>query len=278
MIRPALLTAIVVLVHTSSVPAQQAPCFRWQQGQTLTYRVEHVTTAAETLDGKCVETTTDLSLVKRWQVLAVDAAGVATVQKIVVSMRLQTRGPSGDVLVFDSANLEQSQPQMREQLSKYIGQPLETLRVDGTGKVVEVKECKYGTASRFESDLPFVFTLPDAALAQGQRWERAYQITLDPPHGTGEKYAAVQQYACKGVAGLLATVVLTTAMKTMPESVADRVPLLQMQPEGEVVFDVQAGILRSAKLRIDKELTGYEGDKSSYRFQSRYTEEYVAGR
>jgi hypothetical protein len=278
MIRPGFLTAILALVVTSPVPAQQAPRFRWQQGQVLTYRVEHVTTASETLEGKRVETTTNLNLVKRWQVLAVDAAGVATVQKSVLSMRLQTRGPSGDVLVFDSSNLEQSQPQMREQLSKYIGQPLETLRVDATGKVVEVKECKYGSPSRFECDLPFVFTLPDEGLREGLRWERAYHVTLEPPQGTGEKYAAAQQYVCKGVSGNLATVALTTALKAMPESVADRVPLLQMQPEGEVVFDVQAGLFRSARLRIDKELTGYEGENSSYRFQSTYTEEYVDGR
>lgn len=273
------LVAILALSFVSPVPAQQPTWrFRWQPGQVLTYRVEQVTTAAETLDGKRVETTTNLSLVKRWQVLAVDAAGVATVQKTVTAMRLQTRSPGGDILVFDSAHLEQSQPQLREQLGKYINQPLETLRVDGAGKVVEVKECKHGSPSRFETDLPFVFTLPDDGPREGQKWERAYHVTLDPPQGTGEKYAAAQQYTCKSVAGAIATATLTTGFKTMPESPADRVPLLQMQPEGEVVFDVQAGLLRSARLKIDKELTGHQGEGSQYRFQSTYTEEYVGSR
>jgi len=55
--------------------------------------------------------------------------------------------------------------------------------------------------------------------------------------------------------------------------VLDRVPLLQLQPQGEIVFDLQAGRLRSATLRVDKELTGHQGEGSSYRFQSVYSEE-----
>jgi hypothetical protein len=53
--------------------------------------------------------------------------------------------------------------------------------------------------------------------------------------------------------------------------------VLQLQPEGEVVFDLQAGRLQSARLRIDKELKGHQGEGSSYKFQSAYTEKYVGG-
>ena len=61
----------------------------------------------------------------------------------------------------------------------------------------------------------------------------------------------------------------------MPDSLLDRVPLLQMQPDGEVVFDTRDGRLRRACLRIEKELKGHQGEGSCYRFQSTYTEEYL---
>src|SRR5205823_11489348 len=112
-------------------------------------------------------------------------------------------------------------------------------------------------------------------LRPGQNWERAYRITLEPPQGTGEKYEALQRYACKGVADGTATVAVTTLLQTMPESLLDRVPLLQMQPAGEVVFDTRQGRLCRASLRIEKELKGHQGAGSSYRFQSTYTEEYL---
>jgi hypothetical protein len=73
----------------------------------------------------------------------------------------------------------------------------------------------------------------------------------------------------------IATVTFTTQLKAMPESLLDRVPFLQMQPEGEVMFDTKEGRLRSAKLRIEKELVGHQGPGSSYRFRSSYSEEYL---
>jgi hypothetical protein len=278
MIRAGILATVVGLMLVPAAPAQSAGWrFRWQPGQVLTYKVEQATTATEVIEGKRAQTVSKLDVTKRWQVQGVDASGVATLQKTVTAMRLQTTAPSGEVLLFDSADPAKSNPQLREQLAPFVNQPLEVLRVDPWGRVIEVKECKHGSASRFESDLPFVLALPAEAPQPGQGWERAYHITLDPPQGTGEKFDAVQKYVCKGVTNGTATVGLTTTVKMPPESALDRVPLLQLQPEGEVVFDVPSGTLRSARLKIEKELTGHQGEGSSYRFQSTYSEEYVGG-
>ena len=51
-----------------------------------------------------------------------------------------------------------------------------------------------------------------------------------------------------------------------------------MQTEGEVVFDTGTGIVKSAKVTVDKELKNYQGEGSSYRLQSSYTEEYVGNK
>src|SRR5262249_17425055 len=101
---------------------------------------------------------------------------------------------------------------------------------------------------------------------------------LDPPQGTGEKYPAVQRYSCKSLADGVATVTLATELKSQPEALGDRVPLFQTQPEGEVVYDVAAGRMRSATLKIEKELKGHHGEGSSTRFSSLYVEQYVGDR
>ena len=259
---------------TPALPAQTpSKMFRWETGQLLTYRVEHTTSAAETVSGTKNETKTKLNLTKRWYVAAVDPAGVATIQLSLAALRLETTTPSGGILFFDSSDPEKSDPQMSGQLKKYVGDVLATLRVDGQGKVIEVKESKHGPASRFESEPPFVLVFPDAALTEGMNWSRSYKITIEPPQDTGEKYDAVQECICKSFAQGSATFALTTTLKTQPESVLDRVPLLQLQPEGEVTFDVQSGRLQSAILRVDKELTGHQGEGSSYHFVSTYKEE-----
>ena len=249
--------------------------FRWQKGQALAYQAEHVTTASETVAGTKTETTTTLRHVKLWQVLDVDASGVATLQMSLKSLRFELDSPRAK-LAFDSAEPGKSDPQLREQMGRYVGQPLAVLRIDPYGRVVEVKESRHGPATRFEAELPFTLVLPAAAPKPGQSWERNYQITLEPPQGTGEKHAATQRFVCQEVKGTTATLTFATTLKQPPEAAADQIPLFQMLPEGVVEFDTAAGCLQSATLKIEKDLTNHQGEGSSYRFRSRYVEKRVA--
>jgi hypothetical protein len=274
-------TALVSLLAltTAAPPAAAPPAparLRWEKGQVLVYKVEQTTLATDAVGEKKVETKTQLNLVKRWQVLGVDNSGVATLQLSLNSLRLETTAPGGDPILFDSANPDKSTPQMKEQMAKYVNAPLALLRVDGSGRVVEVKESKFGPPSRFENELPFVGVLPaEGPTKAGQTWERAYKITLEPPQGAGEKYDAVQKFTAKSPADGLAAVAFATTLKSPPEAAADQVPLLQMQPEGEVVYDLKAGRMRSATWAVDKEVKGHQGDDSSYHVTCKYTEQYV---
>jgi hypothetical protein len=263
----------VVLCLAAPVLAQDSSWrFHWRTGQVLPYRVEHVTTSSEVVNGNKVVTSSKLTVLKHWQVLDVDAQGVATLQLSLAAMRNEQVRPSGETLVFDSANPEKSTPELRTQLAKYVGTPLAVLRVDGFGRVLEVKQ---GPASRYESEPPFIITLPATLPAVGQSWERAYKLTLDPPLGTGEKYDAVQKFVLSKSDAGQAVMQLTTELRTLPENATDRLPLLQKLPAGEVTFDARTGRLQRARLRIDQQLQGHNGAGSSYRFQSTYTEEYA---
>lgn len=214
--------------------------------------------------------------------LEVDRAGVGTLQLSLTSMRLELTRTDGESLLFDSVAPEKSNPQMREQLGKFVGVPLAVLRIDAWGNVVEVKQSKFGSASRFESEPPFVVVLPaDGSVAS---WERSYRITLEPPQGTGEKFDAVQKYRIiddKHLPALVYKIApaleieLTTAVKALPAAAADQVPLLQYQPSGKVTFDALHGRLQRAEIRIDKELKGHQGEGTSYHLTSTYKEELV---
>jgi hypothetical protein len=271
--------ALAVLV-AASAQAQAPARLRWQAGQVLVYRAEHSTYASETVaDGKS-ETKSRLVVTKRWQVLAVGPDGVATLQFSLSSLLSEITRPDGEVLRFDSADPAKSTPALAEQCKQYVGMPLAVIRVDGQGKVLEVKEARpgFGSPAKYENDPPFKVWLPAAALAPGVTWERPYQLTLEPPIGTGEKYDAVQRFTCKGVQNGLATFGMTTEVKAPPAAVADQVPVWQNQPDGEVVFDLNAGRLHSAVLQISKEAKGQQGENSSALFRSTYKEEYVGDR
>lgn len=270
------MAAPVVLLTVALGGVRADDRMHWQQGQVLVYRAEHDIQVTEIVGSDKSTSKSRLSVTKRWQVTAVDSAGIATVQLSLLRLRNEITRPDGEVVVFDSADPKNAET--KEQLARYVGPTLAVLRVDPWGRVAEVKESKFGPASRFESDLPFVAMLPAGSMKLGAVWDRAYQITLEPPQGTGEKYAAVQHYRCTGLAGGLATISLATELKSPPEAAADKVPLLQSQPAGEVVFDLRAGRLQSATLKADQEVKGHQGEGSSYRFQSTYSEQYVGER
>src|SRR5262249_24255256 len=103
--------------------------------------------------------------------------------------------------------------------------------------------------------------------------------TLSPPLGTGEKYDAVQRYSLAqgGEAGT-AVVRAETEVKSPPKVAADGIPLWQLLPEGELVYELKAGRLLKATLKTDKELKDHQGRGSSYGFQSRCKLEYAGAR
>lgn len=263
---------VVGLLVASPCLAQDAGLrFRWQLGQVLDYRVEHNTTVSEVVSATKIDIASKLTVVKRWEVNAVDAQGVATLRLLLIAMRHEQTRPNGETFLFDSANLDKSTPELREQMSKFIGQTLAVLRVDSLGRVVEVKQ---GSASKYDAEPPFVLLLPPQAMSAGQAWQRLYNVTLEPPLGTGEKFSASQRYDLVKAANGVATIRLTTTIKSLPDN-ADQIPLLQKLPEGEILFNVAAGRLETVNLRIDKHLDNHQGEGSSYRFVSTYTERYI---
>jgi hypothetical protein len=270
MLTRCLLSLVLILSAASSAFAQGAWQFRWQKGQTLTYKVKHVTSVVEVVGNTKSATQSSLDLVNRWQVDEVDANGVATMTLTLVAMRNEQKRANGETLLFDSKDLDKSTPELREQMNKYIGQTVAVLLVDSVGRVQKVKQ---GSASALEAEPPFVVVLPEGKPAVGQAWQRTYNIVLDPPFGTGEKYQAQQSYECRKIEAGKASLTLATEFKALPDNARERLPLLQKDLKGDIVFDVQAGRLIWARLTTDKTVENHQGKGSSYHFKSEIVRE-----
>jgi hypothetical protein len=271
MIRTGMFAVFIVALPLSPAAAQAPWQFNWKAGQALHYRVNHTTSIKEVVEGVKVETQSKLELVKRWQVAEIDAQGVATLHLSLVAMRNEQVRPSGETLLFDSKNLDKSTPELKE-MSKFLGKTLAILRVDRHGRLHEVK---MGETSKYESEPPFVLVVPAVAPKEGQAWLRPFNVTLDPPQGTGEKHPAQHRFTCTKLENGKATVSLVTEFKNMPETPQERLPLIQKETQGQVIFDLQAGRMTRAQLDIDKMLENHQGAGSSYHLVSTYIEEFV---
>jgi hypothetical protein len=267
---------ILVLLLTAAPPAAfaQTPLqFRWQKGAVLSYKVKTVTAVTEVVSGGKQQFGSRLDLTKRYRVVDVDTGGTATLEYSVTAMRNEQTRPNGETLLYDSADLAKSTPGLREQLGKFVGTTLAVVRVDATGAVVEVKQ---GPADRYGAEPLFTLVLPKMPIEAGKDWIRPFDLTLDPPLGTGEKFRAEQKCRCTKLDGGKATIALATSFKALPESVQERMPLVQKETQGTVLFDIAAGRVVEVRLAIDRTLENHQGPGSSYRFESSYSEQYVA--
>lgn len=274
MARP--LCFVVLALSTSSAFAEPV-WFRFAQGETLAYRLVQTTNVTETVidekSKKPVEraVATRVDLVRHWKVSAVDGAGVATVEMSIASIRWARKiGEEEDV--FDSTKPDDLN---RKEMARHIGPVLAVLRIDPRGRLIEVKESQVGPAARFAAELPFKLVLPDAEPKVGESWTRTYTIQLDPPLGTGEKYAAVQTYTRRESRGEFVTVGLSTQVKDTPAEVTDQIPLLPLTQEGTIFFHAASGRYYGARLKLERELKNHQGEGSTYKFVSTYTEDLV---
>jgi hypothetical protein len=267
---------IGLLLLAAPVALAEAPRFKFEQGQELKYRIVQETRVVETLiDNKSVEPkeqtfATKHTVVRQWKVAELDAQGNATLQMSILSMKWERTSPNGESELFDSTRPEDLKD---GEMGKLIGTVLAVVKLDATGKLLEVKEAKFGTKSRFMADLPFKLVLPDQELKVGLNWERPFTLQLDPPQGTGETHAAIHRYQVQGVADGRATINIATLIKEVPTDTDEYIPLLPMLIEGDVYLDVTNGRYLGSRLNIKKELKNHAGEGTGYHFSSSYVEE-----
>lgn len=269
--------AVLVLGLSAALAQPAAPLrFKWQPGQSQTFKVTQVTAVTETtLDEKTekpvtTESRTNMALVRRWTVKDVDAAGVATLEMAIASLKTEIRQADGEVVARDSAN-----PDHAKEMAAFLNKPVVVVRMDGLGRLVEVKESKSGSPARLHAELPFRLTLPESGPAAGQAWDRPFTLKLDPPLGTGESHEFVQKYTCKAVKDGLAVVGVETSLKAPPKTAGEQVPLVPMLWTGEVYFNVAAGKYHAARLKTKTELANHQGEGTKFVYESQYTEDAI---
>ncbi len=270
------LTLFLLIYFVSSAQAQsETGLFKWTKGQALLYKVEHNTLATEIIADSKTEFKNQLELTKKWTIDDVSKDGIATLTLIVEAIKMQNTNPKGEVMAFDSANPKEATPQLKEQLEKYIGTKIATITMDSQGRVRSVKESNFGAASKYEIELPFAVVLPAGEIKKGLAWLRNFNITLEPPQGTGEKYETSQKYECIAIDKEKIKLQVTTELKNTPATVADQLPLLPFLVEGEVTLDSNKGLMTESILKVDKTLKGHQGENSSYRMYSIFKETLI---
>lgn len=262
----------IVVVFSNHLFAQIPGEIRLEKGQKLRFQVDHQTEVTDT-QGETRTTVKNLVRVtKRLEVLEADPdSKLFRIALVLEKLKMETVRPNGQVLSFDSEDSKSQESPLAKSLAPLVGKDTARLKVDHLGRVLEVQS-EQMPAGRYEVEPVFLIVLPGRGLKVGDNWQRAYNATLDPPAGTGEKIPMIQTYSVDGMEGGKARISLATSWKEEPKTANDQMPLLQYLPEGMVVIDSATGLPLEATLKVDREIKEPTGANSSYRFQSVYKE------
>lgn len=252
------------------------PKFVFKQGDSMQYRIEQKTEITETiLDEKTSKPDSrkmlsSLELVRQWKVIDVDAKGTGTLEMSIVKMRWEQKTGTNEPDIFDSSKPDELN---KKEMAKNVGPVLAVLTVDSNGKVLSVKDSKVGPAHRFQSDVPFKLVFPEAEIKES--WSREFTLQLDPPLGTGEKFASKQSYKLLEPKNGLSIYSLTSEIGDLPKNASEQIPLIPSMPSGMLFFHPETGRYYGARLKIEKELSNHQGEGSSYKFSSTYVEDFI---
>ncbi len=261
-----------------SLQAQDAfGSFSWQKGQVFRYRVDHKTIARDTQGANSTEVQTELGLLKEWKVLEVDETGTAQVQLKLLALRSVTKRPDGQLFSFDSTKPDESTPQLRDQLSKYVGDPVALLVLDKLGKVKEVRENRFGSSKRYDTDPPMGLVLGLGPVKIGTKWERNVTISSDPtaPASETNGWQALVKAECIAETPSSRTIKVDAKWVKEPEAPEARISLLQHFPATEVVLDQPGLPPKLIVSKMDRSIKHGEKDSALYRLISDYRESRI---
>lgn len=272
--------ALLGLVCLASPLGAEAPKFQFMVGQTLTYRVEQLTSVSETTREEMTNkpttglTVTKLELTRRWEVKAVEN-GVSTLEMTITAMKQKINRPgaadkNGQPTV-DQVVLDSSTPDGQQAMAAFLNKPIVTIRLDRTGKLLDA-EASSGSADRLFAELPFRVQFGETFPPVGGSWTRLFKIKLSPPLGTGEVYEAKQTYTLKGENAGHLSFGIATELVQPPKDPGELPPLVPMLWEGDVYFHKESGRYTGAKLNIKREIPNHQGEGSKFVYESTYTE------
>ena len=239
--------------------------YRFRVGDRIDMDVAHRALTETTMNGttQTVETMTDSR--KTWRVVAVDAAGRATLEHSVDDVVMTSRTSDKGEVRWAGAGTADPPPGY-EGVRQSLGVPLSRLVIDPTGRVLDRRELRPCPPSS-TGDL-VVVPLPDEPVAAGAEWTIPQEVVVEAPAAGRKAVKARLRYRLERVHDGLATIRVDTTVLTPVDDPRLEARLLERIWDGTIVFDIDSGRVVSRKTGIDRRVVGFGGPQSSVRYKA----------
>jgi len=239
--------------------------YRFRSGDAIASRVAHRALTETTMNGvtQTVETRTDST--KTWNVVAVDAAGRATLEQSVDDVTMTSRTSDRGEVRWASDD-EAEPPPGYEGVRQSLGVPLVRMQVSPDGRILERRELRPCPATA-TGDL-VVVPLPAEAVPEGYEWVVRDEVVVEVPNGPRKAVRTRLRYRLERVENGLATIAVDTTVLTPVDDPRIAARLLERIWDGTISFDIEAGRITDRRTAIDRRVVGFGGPQSSVRYKA----------
>ena len=239
--------------------------YRFRSGDAIASRVAHRALTETTMNGvtQTVETRTDST--KTWNVVAVDAAGRATLEQSVDDVTMTSRTSDRGEVRWASDD-EAEPPPGYEGVRQSLGVPLVRMQVSPDGRILERRELRPCPATA-TGDL-VVVPLPAEAVPEGYEWVVRDEVVVEVPNGPRKAVRTRLRYRLEKVENGLATIAVDTTVLTPVDDPRIAARLLERIWDGTISFDIEAGRITDRRTAIDRRVVGFGGPQSSVRYKA----------
>lgn len=276
--------AAVLLVLTAGaglrdLPAEEAAGatyllrYKFQQGDTLQWRVTHRANVRTTVaDVEQAAETNSISM-KIWRIREVRLDGSCVFEQSVRDVRMTQRLSGRSEVRFDSTSPD-SPPVGFEGVAKTVGKPLARITLDTRGQVLHREQLE---DEAFQTPGLLTVPLPEKPVAVGESWAFPYEVEVPLRSGAIKRVKVQQKFTLEAVKSGLAEIGLKTVVLTPMDDPLVEVQLIQRINEGKVRFDIDAGRIVSQEMSLERSVVGFQGETSRLQYAMRFEEELVSG-
>ena len=265
---PVVAITVALLVGVGPALAAGEPVmlrYRFKAGERIPVEVAHRALTETTMNGttQAVETMTDST--KTWHVVAVDAAGTATLEHSVDDVTMTSRtSDRGEVRWASTSDAEP--PPGYETVRPSLGVPLVRMVVAADGRVIDRRELRPCPPAA-TGDL-VVVPLPEKAATVGEEWTIPQEVVIEVPNGPRKAVRTRLRYRRDSVRDGIATIAVDTTVLTPVDDPRLEARLLERIWDGTIRFDIEQGRVISRRTGIDRRVVGFGGPQSSVRYKA----------
>jgi hypothetical protein len=260
--------------------------YQFNKDEVLSYQVDHEATMITTRPELREKVTNEVQTRKTHRVVSVDSDGNAWMELAIEEARMSAQFGEAAPLTYDSREPGDCPKEYRH-VQDVIGKPLAQVQVSPRGELLATKPLlgpaaldkakllKSEGGLSDEASRNFLIEFPEQPIKVGESWNNTFKVNVRVSQRLQQPVTMQRSYELVDVTDGLATIKLRTVLITPIRDGMVLAQLIQMTPEGSMVFDVKNGRMVSRTLTIDKTEVGVIGGESSMHAKSKREERWI---